>query len=274
MSQPSGRFWEIFFDVFEHLPRQGPGNRACAAKALGLCRELRDFPSILDLGCGVGGQSLHLAELTSGSIVAIDNHAPSIERLKAAITERGLSQRIRAIVGDMALPGQHPEAFDLIWSEGALYSIGLRNALNVCHGLLRPGGYLAFTDAVWRRGNPPPVVKASFDLDYPTMGWLDDDAAAIRDCGFQLVGHFTLPDEAWWDDFYTPMEARIAELRGRYFNDTEALAILNQLAEEPEMHRRYSAYYAYEFFVARRPFQDWHEMLEPDAPANADKRAG
>jgi SAM-dependent methyltransferase len=150
---------------------------------------------------------------------------------------------------------QPPGSFDLIWSEGALYSIGLRNALNVCHGLLRPGGYLAFTDAVWRKENPPPVVKASFDLDYPTMGWLDDDVAAIQDCGFDLVGHFTLPDEAWWDDFYTPMEARIAELRGKYANDDEASAILDRLAEEPEMHRRYSDFYAYEFFVARRPFQ-------------------
>lgn len=49
---------------------------------------------MLDLGCGVGGQTLYLAELTAGSIVAIDNHAPSIERLQATIAERGFSQRV------------------------------------------------------------------------------------------------------------------------------------------------------------------------------------
>lgn len=219
MTDLSPRFWDIFFEVYESLPRQGPGNRACAARALGLCRELQECPAILDLGCGVGGQTLQLADLTSGAIVAVDSHRPSIERLRAVVVERGLSQRIRAIVGDMAHLEQPPGSFDLIWSEGALYSIGLRQALQVCYGLLRPGGYLAFTDAVWRKDNPPPVVKASFDLDYPAMGWLDDDVSAIRDSGFQLVGHFTLPDEAWWDDFYTPMEARIAELRGKYAND-------------------------------------------------------
>jgi RimJ/RimL family protein N-acetyltransferase len=106
MNQPGPRFWEIFFEVYENLPRQGPGNRTCAARALGLCRELPESPAILDLGCGVGGQTLQLAELTSGSIVAIDSHAPSIERLKAAIAERGLSQRVDAVVGDMAHPGQ------------------------------------------------------------------------------------------------------------------------------------------------------------------------
>lgn len=253
MIELSPRFWEIFFEVFENLPRQGPGNRTCAASALGLCRALPEFPVILDLGCGVGGQTLQLAELTSGSITAIDSHAPSIERLQAAVVERGLSRRVSAIVGDMARLEQPLESFDLIWSEGALYNIGLCNALRLCHGWLRPGGYLAFTDAIWRKENPPPIVKAAFDLDYPTMAWLDDDLRALHDCGFELVGHFTLPDEAWWDDFYTPMETRITELRGAYANDSEASAILDRLASEPEMHRRYSDFYAYEFFVARRP---------------------
>ncbi len=274
MNQPGARFREIFFEVYESLPRQGPGNRACASRALGLCGELRECPAILDLGCGVGGQTLQLAELTSGSIVAIDRHAPSIERLQAAIAERGLSQRVSAIVGNMARPEQPLGVFDLIWSEGALYNIGLRDALRVCHGLLRPGGYLAFTDAIWRRRNPPPAVKAVFDADYPTMGQLDDDMAAIQDCGFELVGHFTLPDEAWWDDFYTPMETRLTELRGKYAGDAEALAVVDQLAEEPEMHRRYADFYAYEFFVARRPIETRsarrNEALEQGGPADAD----
>ena len=253
MTELSPRFWDIFFELYQSLPRQGPGNRACAARALGFCRDLPKEPSILDLGCGVGGQTFHLAELSSGFIVAMDSHGPSIQRLQASITEHGLSRRIRAFTGDMAHTEQPGESFDLIWSEGALYSIGLGKALGVCHGLLRPGGYLAFTDAVWRKENPPASVKAGFDLDYPAMGWLDDNLEVIRDSGFELVGHFTLPDEAWWDDFYTPMEARIAELRSKYAGDLEASPILDQLAEEPVMHRRYSEFYAYEFFVVRRP---------------------
>lgn len=252
MNKPNPRFQEIFFEVYEALPRQGPGNYACAAKAFGLCRLLPPSPVVLDLGCGVGGQTLHLAELTSGPIVAVDRHAPSIERLKAILAELGLSHRVQAVVGNMANPEQAPESFDLIWSEGALYNIGIKNALKTCRRLLRPGGYLAFTDAVWRRENPPPEVKASFYLDYPDMGRLDDILAVIVECDLERIGHFTLPDEAWWGDFYTPMKLRIEMLRGWYAEDEEALAVLDQFAQEPEMHRRYSDYYAYEFFVARR----------------------
>lgn len=252
MNEPPPRFWPIFFELFESLPRQGPGNRACAARVLALCNGLPPSPAVIDLGCGAGGQTLHLAELTSGTIVALDNHAPSIERLRATVASRGLAERIRPVVGDMAEPRLPPASFDLVWSEGALYNIGIENALRVCHGLLRPGGCLAFTDAVWRRENPPPEVKAMFEDDYPAMGRVPDVLAAIERCGFSLVGHFTLPDEAWWDDFYTPMELRIAELRGKYEGDDEALAVLDQLAQEPAMHGRHSDCYAYEFFAARR----------------------
>jgi SAM-dependent methyltransferase len=252
MNEPTPRFWELFFELYEALPRQGPGNRACAARALSLCRDLPPSPAVLDLGCGVGGQTLHLAALTAGSIVALDRHAPSIERLKTTVAGCGLSQRVRPLVGDMAQPGLPPGSFDLVWSEGALYLIGIENALRVCRSLLRPGGLLAFTDAVWRKENPPPDVKAGFELDYPAMGWVPDVLAAIETCGFSLLGHFTLPDEAWWDDFYTPMQRRIEELRARYASDGEALAVLDRLAQEPLMHRAHSEYYAYEFFVARR----------------------
>lgn len=253
MDMTTSRDWAIFLEVYESLPRQGPGNRACAARALALCQGLPASPAILDLGCGVGGQTLHLADLApTGSIIALDRHAPSIERLRAAIAARGLASRVSAIVGDMAQAGLPPGRFDLVWSEGALYNLGLSQALRIAHDWLRPGGYIAFTDAIWRKADPPVEVKACFEADYPTMGTLGDDLAAIRDGGFTLAGHFTLPDEAWWTDFYTPMEARIAELRRKYADDAEAMAILDPLAGEPEMHRRHSDYYAYEFFVARR----------------------
>lgn len=252
MSAPAPRFRELFFELYEGLPRQGPGSRACAARALALCGGLPPSPAILDLGCGVGGQTLHLAELTTGTIMAVDSHAPSIERLRAAAAERGLARRISPLVGHMARLGLPPASFDLIWSEGALYNIGIARALRICHGLLRPGGRLAFTDAVWRTDAPPPEVRESFDFDSPDMGTAATVLQIIGRSRFSLLGHFPLPDEAWWEDFYAPMERRIEELRGKYSADGEALAALDQLALEPAMHRRHGEHYAYEFFVLGR----------------------
>ncbi|HNZ96525.1 MAG: class I SAM-dependent methyltransferase [Acidobacteria bacterium] len=252
MSEPSPRFWPLFFELYESLPRQGPGNRECAGRALALCRELPAAPAVLDLGCGVGGQTLHLAGLLPDALItAVDHHAPSIERLRATLTARGLTGRIHPRVADMAAAGLPPASFDLVWSEGALYNLGIDRALRLCRGLLRRGGYLAFTDAVWRRDDPPAAIRASFESDYPAMGRIEDLLAAIARAGFTLEGHFTLPDEAWWEEFYTPMEARLEELRAIYRTDPEALTLLTQLAREPELHRACSDCYAYEFCVAR-----------------------
>lgn len=256
MTDPSPRFWKLFFEVFDFLPRQGPGNLASTRRALALCSGLPASPEILDLGCGAGCQTFHLAGLTGGTIVALDSHPAAIARLRAEAEKKGLSGRITAVVGDMDCPPVPPVAFDLVWSEGALYNLGIDRALEVCAGVLRPGGYLAFTDAVWRRDDVPDEVRGGFEADYPGMGRVEDVLAHIERSRFSLVGHFTLPDEAWWDDFYTPMVARVAALQNRNRGDAEALEILAGIAREPELHRLHSDCYAYEFFVLRLASED------------------
>ena len=64
MNEPSPRFFEIFFEIFESLPPQDPGNLMSARKALCFCEDLPNVPEVLDLGCGTGSQTLQLAEPT------------------------------------------------------------------------------------------------------------------------------------------------------------------------------------------------------------------
>jgi SAM-dependent methyltransferase len=250
MTEPTPRAVQVFFDVFEALPRQGPGDRASTARAVGLCRGLPPEPWIVDLGCGVGAQTLDLADLTGGTVVGIDNHAPFLRRLAAAAAERGVADRVHPVAADMAAAGLRPGRFDLVWSEGALYQLGLEQALPRCRALLHPGGCLAFTDAVWRRADVPVEVRAVF-ADYPTMGTVAEVRAAVERAGFEVLGHFALPDDAWWADFYTPMLARVGELRAAPGTDREATAVLDQLDAEAELHRRRGDCYGYECFVAR-----------------------
>lgn len=241
----------VFYELFEALPRQGPGDLASLRRALAACVDLPPAPRIVDLGCGSGTQSLQLARLTGGSVLAIDRHPPHIARLRAEARAQGLEARVEARVADLTALDLEPGRFDLVWSEGALYNLGLARALPLCAALLRPGGYLAFTDAVWRTSDPPTVVRAAF-ADYPTMGSASDVRALLERGPWTVLDEFDLPDEAWWTEFYTPMERRIEALRVRHAGDAEALAALDELAAEPRMHREHSQHYAYRFFVARR----------------------
>ena len=100
MDEPSPRFLGIFLEIFGSLPRQGPGNRASARKALRYCENLPNTPEILDSCWGTGTQTFQLAELTQGSIVAVDQHSASIEKLNQKLAQLSLTDRIRAQVGE------------------------------------------------------------------------------------------------------------------------------------------------------------------------------
>lgn len=251
--EPSARYWSVFFEVYEALPRQGPGSRACTARALELCVGLPADPFVLDLGCGSGAQTLDLAELTGGRVTALDRHAPFVGTLAKQVAARGLADRVTPLVGDMAAPPCPPGGADLIWSEGAAYFLGIETALTTWRPLLRPGGCLAFTEAVWLRPDPPAEVRQMWDREYPAMGDAAQNLALAARCGYEVLGHFTLPDAAWWDEFYTPMERRVDELRAKHAGDAEAGAALDSIAVEIDLHRRHGDSYGYEFFVLRRP---------------------
>ncbi len=247
----SERFDEIFFEVYEWLPRQGPGSRESTARALAICGELPEEPVIYDMGCGSGAQTLDLAALSGGTITAIDSHAPLIVKLEQEVKARGLQERVRPIVGDMAEPPAAPGSVDLIWSEGAAYFLGVEAALSLWRPLLRPRGYLAFTEAVWLRTDPPKAVLEMWHKEYPSITDVGANLAIARRCGYEIQGHFTLPESDWWDQFYAPMEERIAALRQIYAGDDRALWVLDEIHGEVELHRQFGDYYGYEFIILR-----------------------
>ena len=61
-----------------------------------------------------------------------------------------------------------------------------------------------------------------------------------------------LPEEAWFKHYYSPMEARLDELRSKYAGDAVAESVLQECADEIDFYRRYRDYYGYCFFVLAR----------------------
>ncbi len=55
----------------------------------------------------------------------------------------------------------------------------------------------------------------------------------------RLLGHFALPDAAWWENYYNPLEARLPELRSRYESDEEALAVIQMTEAEIVLRRKF-----------------------------------
>jgi len=243
---------EVFFRIHSGLSREGPGSRASTERALSLAGELPSGPRILDIGCGPGAQTLHLAELTGGRIDAVDNHEPYIVRLAAAVEAAGLSGRVFPQAGDMHSLPFAPGSFDLLWAEGSIYNIGLERGLSFWRPLLRERGAIAFTEITWLRDDPPGEVLEFWRKAYPAMGTFEQNAAIVEGAGYSLEEHFVLPQNDWWDGFYGPILRKLPQLKRAYRNDEEALAVVEMEEAEIELYRRYASYYGYVFYIARR----------------------
>lgn len=243
---------EVFFDVFAGLPREAPGLDECTRQALALCKGLPEHPVVLDLGCGPGAQTMVLATELAGTITAVDFHEPFLEELRRRAEALGITDRVETRRLDMTSLPFEPESFDSIWAEGSAYIVGIEAALRAWKPLLKPGGYLGFTELVWLVEEPDAEVKAFFDEEYPAMTSVKGNLDLITNEGYAVVGRFTLPNAAWWDHYYGPLEAKFPMLRERYAGNEPALAIVAQVEREVAMRRRHPDDYGYEFFVARK----------------------
>jgi cyclopropane fatty-acyl-phospholipid synthase-like methyltransferase len=103
MSENTSRekFWPYFYEIYEAIPRQGPGDRESTERALRLLPPLTGGQRILDIGCGAGVQTIDLALATEAEIVAVDNHPPFVAQLAKKLTERRLNSRSRFPIGNV-----------------------------------------------------------------------------------------------------------------------------------------------------------------------------
>lgn len=252
MDEMSSRLFEVFLDVQRGLPRQGPGNNESTLKALAFCSGLPDNSAALDIGCGPGMQTITLAKALQGSLTAVDNCEEYLEILRQRVSESDLTDHVKIINGNMNDLGVPDARFDLIWCEGAAYIMGVSNALKSWRPLLRDQGYLAFSELVWLDENPALELADFFRNAYPAMTDISTNQEMIRTNGYEIMGHFTLPDAAWWEDYYTPLAKKLPTLKQKYAGDEEALAVIAMTENEIEFCQRFGTSYGYQFFIARK----------------------
>jgi SAM-dependent methyltransferase len=250
----SERSFQFFLQFHHGVPRQGPGTPAATEKAFRRIEPLLPpSPAILDVGCGSGGQTLTLASLTSGSILAVDNYPVFIEELRQRVAERGLSGQVTARVGDMGALGIEPESFDLIWCEGAIFVLGFERGLRTLRPLLRGPGLAVLSEAVWLRplDEIPRDVVDFWIKGYPPITGVEENLALARKAGFTPLDHFTLPAEGW-AAYVDPVERRVNEVMARHAGDPDAEEAAKAERREFAIFRKNQGYFGYEFFLLQR----------------------
>ncbi|TIP35300.1 MAG: methyltransferase domain-containing protein, partial [Mesorhizobium sp.] len=156
--------------------------------------------TILDIGCGAGGITLHLAAVhRAAKVTGFDVEKPVIETARRRAIRQGLEDRVSFV---QAPPGPLPfteASFDVVFSKDALLHVPDKDALFAeIFRVLRPGGVFAASNwMIGHDGEPSPEMKVyiaaeglSFAMASPARY-----AEAMRRAGFTDI---TIRDRNPW----------------------------------------------------------------------------
>ena len=242
----------LICEYFSSVERQGPGSPDVTIKALSFIENLSKLSYIADIGCGTGGQTMVLAQHTSGIITGIDLFPTFINLFNTNADKLNFQERVKGIVGSMDnLPFQNEE-LDIIWSEGAIYNIGFERGLNEWRKFLKIGGYIAVSEVSWFTDERPTEIDEFWMDAYPEIDTIPNKVEQMQKAGYIPVATFILPENCWTEHFYAPqVSAQEVFLKKHVGNKVAEDFIANQ-RHETQLYYKHKAFYGYVFYIGKK----------------------
>ena len=168
--------------------------------------------NIIDVGCGIGGSTLHLAQKFGSNATGITLSPVQASRAKERAREAGLDSRVNFEVANALDMPFADNTFDLVWSlESGEHMPDKAKFLSECYRVLKPGGKMIFatwchreTDSV--AGDLTPSEVAHLKEIYrvyclPYVISLSEYRQIATECGFQDLksDDWSIAVEPFWD---------------------------------------------------------------------------
>ena len=245
-------FIDVLLETHIGLEREGPGSPEMTVKALSFIENLEEISQVADLGCGSGGQTIVLAQNMTANIVGIDQFPDFINKLNDNAQKLNLQERVSGIVGSMEnLPFQEDE-FDLIWSEGAIDSIGFEKGLNHWNGFLKKNGYVAITCPSWLTDVRPAEIEKFWTDAGSGLETIGQNISIMQKTGYSLIAAFTLPEKCWTENYFSPRAAAEKALLKKYAGNKTVEAFVENDKYEVELFSKYKQHYGYVFYIGKK----------------------
>ncbi|MBN2204173.1 MAG: class I SAM-dependent methyltransferase [Thermoleophilia bacterium] len=244
----------LMVDLHRDGVRQGPGSEEETLRALELTWLDRAAQlEVADIGCGTGASTLVLArELPRARITAVDLFPEFLDILAERARVAGCPDRIETLAASMDSLPFAAESLDLIWSEGAIYTMGFTAGVEAWRPFLRRGGVIAVSEITWLRPDPPEEIRRHWNAEYPEIATAPEKIAILERNGYDLRGYFVLPSTNWTDAYYEPTEERVPAFLERHAGLPEAAELVEMERREADLYKRYRDWFSYGFYVARK----------------------
>jgi protein-S-isoprenylcysteine O-methyltransferase Ste14/ubiquinone/menaquinone biosynthesis C-methylase UbiE len=191
-------------------------------------------PKVLDIGCGSGVPTIELARLSGGEVTGVDINQVELDRLAKKIRDSRLSSKVKIANLSMLNLGFPEGSFDIIWTEGAIAVMGFGRGIKDWRRFLRSGGYLVIHD---------------------DLGGLKEKLELVPRRGYELIGHFVIGEETWWNEYYAPLDKKLDEIRSRHAGDKRIVELLSSDQREVDGFKKDPERYCSVFFVLKKTLQ-------------------
>ena len=242
----------IICEYFSNVERQGPGSPEITLKALSFIDNLTNESRIADIGCGTGGQTMTLAQNAPGEIIGLDFFPEFIRLFNQNAEKLNLQNRVKGIEGNMeGLPFQE-SAFDLIWSEGAIYNIGFERGLNEWRKLLKTGGYIAVSEVSWFTDERPAEIQEFWQKNYSEIDTIPNKVAQMQKAGYIPVATFILPENCWTEHYFEPLIPVKEAFLKKYAGNKAVEDFIAWEQYEIELYDKYKSFFGYVFYIGKK----------------------
>lgn len=238
-------YMKDFMKIFQALERWSPGSEYDTQHALSLIP--KELSSILEIGCGKGLATNVLAEFSQAKITAVDNEQTALDKLITRFEEKNLSSQLEPCCANMDNLPFSSESFDLIWSEGSAYIIGIEKALALWKPILKKQGYLVFSDLVWKTDTPNEKSIKFWSHQYPDIQSISSRIKQIEKIGYKVTANFSQSESAWLN-YYSPLRERLTDLKSEMANSNAYKDIENEVSICTE----FASEFGYHLFILKK----------------------
>ena len=243
---------DVLIETHAGLERQGPGSPEMTLHALSFINNLNGISKVADFGCGTGGQTMLLAQNIAGTIIGVDQLPGFIEALNEQARKLNLHDRVSGIVGSMESLSFQREEFDLIWSEGAIDSIGFEAGLTHWNQFLKKDGYIAVSCPSWLAEEHPVEVEKFWADAGSTLDAVGHNIEVMQKSGYSFIAAFMLPEKCWTENYFSPRGAAEKSILQKFLGNKTVEDYVESSKYEVELYSKFNKHYGYVFYIGKK----------------------
>lgn len=179
-------------------------------------------------GCGAGTHALLMAKtLENADMLAIGINPDYIRKLNSRAKELQLHHRVI----DVCMSMFDAANFDRIYAEGPRCIAGFTQVLEDWKSFLKPKGIIVCSEISWIVDSPSAKTKAMLGKKvFPNQA---------QGSGYELLDYFIVPQNAWTENHYVPLQRNLDVMNRKYVAYTNALEALSGIQEEIDLYHQF-----------------------------------